>query len=256
MGCVCGRYAASADVDQLIEEFEIAEVVDAPEGPSWNIAPTDQVSAIVERAPRPESDEPEIAGHSVTPVRKLVSLKWGLVPSWSADGTGGAHMINARVETVATKPAYRKAFAARRCLLPADGYYEWYAGQGSGSRGRKQPFFIHRADRDLLAMAGIYEFWRDDTVPRGEPGAWVSSCSIITTQATDSVGHIHDRMPMVIARDAWSDWLDPARTDPHAALALLEVTDADQLEAYAVGPAVGDVRTDGPELVEPLRETP
>lgn len=253
---MCGRYAASADVEQLIEEFEIDEVADVPDGPSWNIAPTDWVPAVVERAPRPDSGEPAIAGRSMTPVRKLVTLKWGLVPSWSSDAAGGARMINARYETVATKPAYRKAFAARRCLLPADGYYEWYAGQGSGPRSRKQPFFIHRADRSLLALAGIYEFWRDDTVPHGEPGAWVSSCSIITTRAADALGHIHDRMPMVIARAAWSDWLDPALTDPGVALDLLRVTDADQLEAYAVGPAVGNVRTDGPELVEPLRETP
>ncbi|MDO5500170.1 MAG: SOS response-associated peptidase [Propionibacteriaceae bacterium] len=240
---MCGRYAASADLAQLVAEFEVEEVEQGPEGPSWNVAPTDPVPAIVERLPK---DDPDGAA-----VRKLVQLRWGLVPSWSKDVRGGARMINARFETVAEKPAFRKAFAARRCLLPADGYYEWYAG--SDPR-QKQPFFIHRGDGDLLVMAGIYEFWRDDTRPAGDPGAWVASCSIITTTATDSVGHLHDRMPMIIAREAWAEWLDPRRTDPAEALDLLCVTGADQLAAYAVGRAVGNVRNNGPELVEPLEQ--
>lgn len=260
VGIVCGRYAASADLAQLVDEFEVDEVTDAPEGPSWNVAPTDSVPAIVERLPRRGADtgaEPDTDAVR----RKLVALRWGLVPSWSKDPSGGARMINARFETVATKPAFRKAFSARRCLLPADGYYEWYAGEGNPdgrggtARGKKQPFFIHRADGGLLVMAGIYEFWRDEPVPAGEPGAWLSTCSIITTRATDALGRIHDRMPMVIARDAWEPWLDPHLTDAEAARDLLRVTEADQLEAYAVGSAVGNVRNNGPELVEPLAES-
>lgn len=241
---MCGRYAASADVEQLVEEFEIDEVTEAPEAPSWNLAPTDPVPAVVERLPK--DAEPDAVA-----VRKLVQLRWGLVPSWSKDARGGARMINARFETVDTKPAYRKAFATRRCLLPADGYYEWYAQEGSR---KKQPYFIHRGDGDLLVMAGIYEFWRDDSLPADDPGAWVASCSIITTQATDALGRIHDRMPMIIRREAWDAWLDPHGTDPAAARSLLSVTDAELLEAYAVGSAVGNVRADGPELVLPLGE--
>ncbi|WP_425308768.1 SOS response-associated peptidase [Ammonicoccus fulvus] len=241
---MCGRYAASADVDQLVEEFEIDEVTEAPEAPSWNLAPTDPVPAVVERLPK--DAEPDAVA-----VRKLVQLRWGLVPSWSKDARGGARMINARFETVDTKPAYRKAFASRRCLLPADGYYEWYTQEGSK---KKQPYFIHRGDGDLLVMAGIYEFWRDDSLPAGDPGAWVTSCSIITTSATDALGRIHDRMPMIIRREAWDAWLDPRQTDPDTARSLLGVTDAELLEAYAVGPAVGNVRADGPELVMQLPE--
>lgn len=240
---MCGRYAATADVGRLVEEFAVDEVTEAPPGPSWNVAPTDPVPAIVERKDRAVPDRFR---------RKLVPLRWGLVPSWSADASGGARMINARLETVAEKPAFRKAFAARRCLLPADGYFEWYAASGK----RKQPYFIHRGDGGLLVMAGIYEFWRDDTVPKGDTGAWVSSCSIITTAATDAAGRVHDRMPMVIQQGAWDAWLDPRRTDPDAALALLQVTDADQLAIYPVGAAVGNVRNNGPELVEPLPEAP
>lgn len=240
---MCGRYAATAEVDRLVEEFEVEEVAEAPPGPSWNVAPTDSVPAVVERT---DAAVPGLVR------RKLVQLRWGLVPSWSKDVSGGARMINARLETVAQKPAFRKAFVARRCLLPADGYFEWYAGAGK----KKQPYFIHRGDGGLLVMAGIYEFWRDDAVPKVEPGAWVSTCSIITTAATDAVGRLHDRMPMVIQPEAWDAWLDPRRTDPEAALALLQVTDADQLTAHPVDAAVGNVRNNGPELVHPLPEAP
>ena len=118
--------------------------------------------------------------------RRLAPLVWGLVPSWSKDGRAGARLINARVETVAEKPAFRKAFAARRCLLPADGYYEWYASTATTPRpagqGQKQPFFIHRADGGLLVMAGLYEIWRDPTKDRDDESAWLRTCTVITTR--------------------------------------------------------------------------
>jgi putative SOS response-associated peptidase YedK len=169
-------------------------------------------------------------------------------------------MINARVETVAEKPAFRRAFAARRCLLPADGFYEWYAPEASeqilgrvpAGRGKKQPFFIHRADGSLLVMAGIYEIWRDPTKDREDDSAWLRTCSVITTQATDAVGHIHDRMPMVVAAESWDAWLDPTRTDPQAALDLLTTTEPAALEAYAVSTAVNSVRNNDPSLLKPL----
>lgn len=243
---MCGRYAASADVEELVELFEVDEVPQPLPAPSWNVAPTDVVPAVVERSGEAGVD------------RKLVGLRWGLVPSWSKDPRGGARMINARFETVAEKPAFRKAFRTRRCLLPADGYFEWYAepaadpGTKSSGRPTKQPFFIHRTDSAPLVMAGIYEFWRDDDKPADHPDAWISSCSIITTRATDALGRIHDRMPMVIGSEVWSDWLDPALTDPARALELLAVTQADQLDAYPVSKAVGKVSNNGPELVQPL----
>ncbi|NNG18892.1 SOS response-associated peptidase [Naumannella sp. ID2617S] len=247
---MCGRYAASADVDELVEDFEVDEVAEQPPPPSWNVAPTDPVAAVVERR---DKQTGEVR-------RKLVQVRWGLVPSWSKNPGGGARMINARAETVAEKPAFRKAFAARRCLIPADGYYEWYAEEppaGEGKRGFKpvkQPWFIHRTDGERLVMAGIYEFWRDDARPADDPEAWLSTCSIITTSATDSLGHLHDRMPMVIAREAWADWLDPGLTDPARAVELLAVTEAERLGAYPVSKAVGNVRNNSPELVRPLAE--
>ena len=174
---MCGRYAASADAELLEEIFVIDEVAGLLPPARYNIAPTDPVVAVVERAQR---SDPAVVQ------RRLVELRWGLVPSWSRDAKGAARMINARLETLAQKPAFRKALAARRCLLPADGYYEWYAqpvdpSVPAGRRPPKQPFFIHPADGSLLAMAGLYEFWKNPT------GEWLSTCTIITTSATDAL---------------------------------------------------------------------
>lgn len=230
---MCGRYASSASQELLEDLFEIDETVAAPQR-SWNVAPTDQVPAVIER------------NGADGRRRKLVALTWGLVPPWSKDARGGARMINARVETVASKPAFRRAFAARRCLLPADGYYEW-EDTGTRERGRpvKQPYFIHPADPGLLAMAGIYEFWK---VP---DGTWLTTCSIITTTATDQLGRLHDRMPMVVAPAAWDDWLDPGfGGDPHD---LLQIPGQD-LTAHPISPAVGNVANNNPGLVLPLGE--
>ncbi len=245
---MCGRYASSANTDELVEEFEIDDVSPDLPGPDFNVAPTVQVAAVLERKSK-ETDE-------VT--RKLRPLTWGLVPSWAKERSIGAKMINARYETVAEKPSFRKAFAARRCLLPADGYYEWYTSEAGqpGGKPAKQPFFIHRADGGLLVMAGIYEFWRDPAKSPDDETAWLRTCSIITTQATDALGHIHDRMPMIIRKDAYADWLSPDLTDPDAALELLAVTDADLLEAHAVSTEVNSVRNNNPNLVRPLSESP
>lgn len=261
---MCGRYAASRHADQLVEVFEVDEVVvdepaagaEAPTpewlAPRWNIAPTLDVAAVVERA---RDDE-------VT--RKLVGLRWGLVPSWAKDAGGGARLINARLETVAEKPSFRKAFRTRRCLIPADGYYEWYASPGA-ARAPKQPFYLHPAGHGgpegaagattpLMVMAGIYEFWRDPTRDRDDPGAWLSSCSIITTAATDDLGRIHDRMPVQVSRENWDAWLDPTLDDAEQALALVHVPEPGEMEAFAVPRLVSNVRNDGPELVVPLAE--
>ncbi|MDQ7993298.1 MAG: SOS response-associated peptidase [Propionicimonas sp.] len=233
---MCGRYASSASQELLEDTFELDEVVEFTP-PSWNVAPTDPVRAVVER--------PAESGA----VRRLVALRWGLVPSWSKDAGGGARMINARVETVAEKPAFRRAFATRRCLLPADGYYEWYTTAQTDRRGKpvKQPFFIHPTDGGLYVMAGLYEFWK------APDGSWLSTCTIITTTATDALGQLHDRMPMVVAREAWDDWLDAGYDGDPRELLRVPVPD---LEAYAVSRAVGQVANNSPELVVPLPDSP
>jgi putative SOS response-associated peptidase YedK len=247
---MCGRYASSASPDDLMREFEVDDLFDGLPGPDYNVAPTVAVPAVFERRVR---DTGEVR-------RRLAPLVWGLVPSWAKDASIGSRLINARLETVAEKPAFRKAFSQRRCVLPADGFYEWYALDGSLAGGRakikKQPFFVHRADGARLVMAGIYEIWRDPAKDREDDSAWLRTCSVITTEATDAIGHIHDRMPMVIPREAIDAWLDPALTDPQEALRLLSVTDAAELEAYAVSTEVNSVQNNDPSLLEPIQIEP
>src|SRR3954462_5263834 len=178
---MCGRYASAKNADALVEEFEVEEsLVDKPLNPDYNVAPTKQVYSVITRE---KHDDDSPADHEAT--RQLRVVKWGLVPSWAKDPGIGSRMINARVETLAEKPAFRRAFAKRRCLLPADGYFEWYATQQLTARGKpvKQPFFITPKDGGVLAMAGLYEIWRDPSVPEDQPGAFVWSATVITTSA-------------------------------------------------------------------------
>jgi putative SOS response-associated peptidase YedK len=244
MAGVCGRYASSRSPDDLVEEFEVERVdVPAPLAPDWNVAPTKEVYAVLTRARRDDD----------VPHRTLRVLRWGLVPSWAKDPSIGNRMINARRETAASKPAFRRAFAARRCLVPADGYYEWYTPEHvPGARVRKQPFFIHRRDGASLALAGLYEFWRARDADPDDPASWLTTMTILTTTAPDDTGRIHDRAPLMIEREHWQAWLDPTLTDPAAVDRLLVPAAPGPLEAYPVSTAVNNVRTNGPELVEPL----
>lgn len=229
---MCGRYAATANPDELVETFEISFIDEAIEDvcqPRYNVAPTDLVPGVVDR----------LSDGDVT--RKLVPLRWGLVPSWAK--APSSTMINARVETVTEKPAYRKAASSRRCLLPALGYYEWRSEQAAeAAKPIKQPYFL-RPSSGLFVMAGLYEFWKG-------PDGWLSSTTIITTQATDELGWVHDRMPMIVAKDAWDDWLDPTLTDAAAAVSLLQVPTT--LEPVKVSRRVNTVGNDGPDLVAAL----
>ena len=238
---MCGRYAASRSPDDLVEEFELAQLLEEVLPASYNVAPTDPVYAVVERAPR---GEPE-----AEPMRQLRTVRWGLVPSWAKDPSIGSRLINARVETVADKPAFRKAFAKRRCLLPADGYFEWYGEE----RGKKQPFFIRPADGGVLAMAGLYEFWRDPAKDEDDPEAWLTTCTVITTSAPDDLGRIHDRMPMLVERARYAEWLDPSVTDLDGLRSLLVPAAPGRLTTYPVSKDVSNVRNNGAHLVEPVR---
>ncbi|WP_323793848.1 SOS response-associated peptidase [Nocardioides sp.] len=243
---MCGRYASSRRPEELLEEFEVVESrVSTPLAPDYNVAPTKEVYAVVERPPAKDSPEPA--------ERQLRVLTWGLVPSWAKDPSIGNRMINARMETVAEKPAYRRAFAARRCLLPADGYYEWYPTDQLTAAGkpRKQPFFIRPRDGASLAMAGLYEIWRDPDRADDDPDRFRWTCTVITTDATDDLGRIHDRMPLMVEPERRAAWLDP-RTPRAELFDLLVPAAPGSLEAYPVSTRVGNVRNNGPELVEPL----
>jgi putative SOS response-associated peptidase YedK len=222
---VCGRYASTrgtADLATLLgAQDEAAPVLTEPD---YNVAPTKPVAAALVRGD----------------TRRLVALRWGLVPSWAKDPKIGSRLINARVETVADKPAFRSAFRRRRCLLPADGYYEWQPGEGP--KAPKQPYFFRPADGSLLVMAGLYEVWHDAE----DRPMW--TCTVLTTEASDDLGHLHDRTPMVLAPAAWDGWLDASTADP---LALLTPAISGSLMAFAVSTAVNNVRNNGPELLEP-----
>jgi putative SOS response-associated peptidase YedK len=247
---MCGRYASSRRPEDLVEEFDIVEsrIQDALEA-DYNVAPTKEVYAVVERPPRSSDEAPE----SDEPQRQLRVVTWGLVPSWAKDPSIGNRMINARMETVAEKPAYKRAFAKRRCLLPADGYFEWYPTQEKTKAGkpRKQPFFIRPKDHGILAMAGLYEIWRDPSKADDDPDRFRWTCTVLTTEAEDEVGHIHDRMPLMVDRSRWGAWLDPRVEGPDL-LDLLEPAAPGRLEAYPVSPLVSNVRNNGRELIDPL----
>lgn len=244
---MCGRYASSRRPEDLVEEFEVVEPrIAAPLLADYNVAPTKEVYAVVERPPsRGDGDADE------EPQRQLRVVTWGLVPSWAKDPAIGNRMINARMETVADKPAYRKAFAARRCLLPADGYYEWYATDRTTAKGKpvKQPFFIRPTDGGVLAMAGLYEIWRDPDRAEDDPARFRWTCTVITTDAEDQLGRIHDRMPLMVERDRWTEWLDPRHGGDTS---MLVPAAPGRLEAYPVSTRVGNVANNGPELVDPL----
>jgi putative SOS response-associated peptidase YedK len=243
---MCGRFVSARKRLELLEEFSVERdrAADGPDPepvPDYNVAPTKRVYAVLHRHAR--DGEPA--------ARELRVVRWGLVPSWAKDPSGGGRLINARAETVAVKPAFRRAFARRRCLLPADGYYEWQPVTRDGKPG-KQPYYIYRKDGGALAFAGVYELWRDEAFPADHQRAWLWTAAIITTQATDDVGQIHDRMPMVIAPEAWADWLDPDNSEPGQLHATMLPAMAGGLTSHPVSMAVNFVRNNGPELITPL----
>src|SRR5579859_4663126 len=198
---MCGRYVMARDVGDLVAEFDVDESYIEEIESSYNVAPTDPVPLVLDRKDR---ETGELS-------RKLVTARWGLVPSWSKDTKGAARLINARRETITEKPSFRKAAAQRRALVPADGYYEWQQEQ-LGGKLQKIPTYLHSPGEGLLAFAALFENWPDPSMPPDDPARWLRTCTIITAPAADSIGHIHDRTPLIVPRDMWADWLDPETT--------------------------------------------
>ena len=232
---MCGRYASTATDADLLALFDIVEAVGEQLPPSYNVAPTQTVRAVLERVPHD--------AQCAAPTRQLRSARWGLVPSWAKDLKGGARLINARSETVTEKPAFKAAASRRRCLIPADGYFEWELRDGV-----KVPHFLH--GDGMLAFAGLYELWRPRTVEGEELEEWVWSVTVLTTTAADTLGHIHDRSPVVLPADLHGPWLDPATTDPARVRELLEAVPEPLLTPREVGPGVGNVRNNSPDLLD------
>jgi putative SOS response-associated peptidase YedK len=243
---MCGRYVSTRSPEDLTRLFDVTDW--HPEealAPSWNVAPTNDVYAVLERTPRD-------ADPGAPARRELRPLRWGLVPSWAKDPKIGSRMINARMETVHEKPAYRRAFAKRRCLLPADGFYEWTPLEDPATgRTHKQPYFIHPADGRVMALAGLYEYWRNPEVENDDdPDAWLLTCTIITTEATDAAGRVHPRMPLALTPDHYDAWLDPHHHDAEELRALLTRPADGNLEARPVSTAVNNIRNNGAHLLD------
>lgn len=239
---MCGRYASVATTAELRLEFTLDEVIGPDLAPSWNVAPTDPVRVVVQRRSR--------GGDRDAQVRQLRTMRWGLVPSWSATPARGAKMINARIETVFDKPAFKAAAARRRALIPSLGYFEWRQTDDG-----KIPYFLHHPDRRLLAFAGLYELWPDPRRSADDPDRWLWTCTIITQPATDLLGHIHDRSPVIVPPQLHDAWLTCAREDAGDARAVLERIPAAALQPDVVSAAVGNVRNNGPELIRPVDVT-
>jgi len=225
---MCGRYAASANPEDLVEEFEIEHVrLRDPVEPDYNVAPTKAVPAVVERT------------RDGAQVRMLTTLRWGLIPSWAKERSIGNRMINARMETVAEKPSFRRAFKQRRCLIPADGFYEWQK-----TNGGKQPFYIRMQDGAPFAFAGLWETWHGD---EGE----LRTCTIITTAPNELTGEIHNRMPVILDPEDHDLWLDPDFDQKDPLAELLRPYPADAMEAYRVSRRVNKPSNNEPSVLEP-----
>jgi putative SOS response-associated peptidase YedK len=232
---MCGRYVVTTPPQQLALDFEaVLRIEQEPvDYPDYNVAPTKPVPAVLVRGGE----------------RVLSTLRWGLVPFWAKDPSVGSKMINARIESAAEKSAFKQSFARRRCLLPADGYYEWLASPDTPAKGkpRKQPYYIRPAGDGPLAFAGLYERWRD------AEGRELWSATILTGAAAEPMAWLHDRMPLTVPHADWEAWLDPAEQDPLRAHTLLDF--APRWSAEPVSDQVNSVRNNGPALVEPLSET-
>lgn len=258
---MCGRYVAVHSPDELAREFEVERIaVESPMEPDYNVAPTKTVPAILDRAARDESGggdgghEGDGGGGAGAVERQLRLVRWGLVPWWAKDAAVGNRLINARVETAAEKPAFRQAFAKRRCILPALGYYEWETRRPEGGgKAYKQPYFIHRPDDSTLAMAGLYELWRDPERAREDPEAWLWTCTVLTTNATDEAGRIHDRAPLIVPEKDYARWLAPEPGDAEALRELL-VPATKGMRADPVSTAVNNVRNQNADLIKPLED--
>lgn len=223
---MCGRFSITGDLDFYAEYFGVDEVLAEPLDSSWNVAPTDPVYVVAERDGQ----------------RQLGSMRWGLVPHWAKD-TRSIH-INARSETVATTPAFRDSFARKRCLIPADGFYEWEAPE----KGRT-PHWVYRADGHPMVFAGIWASRQDP-----ETGEWQRTCSIITKDAEGAISSIHDRMPVSLVPDVWDSWLDRDLQDSEAAVSLLQTIEPGLIMEHVVSRDVNSVKNNTPDLhdkVEP-----
>jgi putative SOS response-associated peptidase YedK len=230
---MCGRYVSASPPDELAKYFDVDAASETPLEPSYNVAPTGDVYVVVKTGG----------------LRRLDVFHWGLVPFWAKDQKTGNKMINARADTVAEKNAYKHAFKKRRCIIPADGFYEWKKVPGQKT---KQPYFISRVDGEPLALAGLWELWRPPESRDDRDVDPLRSCTIITTDPNEKLAEIHDRMPVVLPPSAWEAWLDPENDDLEALAKLLVPAPAELFTVRPVSTMVNNVGEKGEELLAPF----
>jgi putative SOS response-associated peptidase YedK len=218
---MCGRYRLSRRKQIIEEHFDAADWQD-DWSPRYNLAPTQPV--------------PVIRQHPKEPIRELSLMRWGLIPLWAKDASGAARMINARSETAATLPAFRDALKSRRCMIPADGFYEWMR-----TGKTKQPYCFEVGEGELFAFAGLWERWKDPN------GNWIKTCSILTTTPNAVTASVHDRMPVILDPDGYELWLDPGMTKVEAVSDLLKPYDAKRMRCYPVNNRVNSAVNDDAE---------
>jgi putative SOS response-associated peptidase YedK len=218
---MCGRFAQRTDPKRLAREFKLGEVPEIE--PRYNIAPTQDILGVIEAADG----------------REMKFFKWGLIPSWAKDTAMGARLINARSETVEEKPAFREAFKKRRCIIPADGFYEWQK-----TEGRKQPFFFQMHDERPFGFAGLWERWQ------GSAGQLIESCTILTTEANEALRPVHDRMPVILHSDDYELWLDEDVRQRERLKDLLRPFPSSEMMSHPVSAAINSPRNQGATLIE------
>lgn len=223
---MCGRFVLTVDPADLQEAFPTLSIPEGVLRPRFNIAPSQPVAIILNRG-----------------MYSLEFCIWGLIPGWAKDPSIGSRMINARAETIAEKPAFRAAFRRHRCLIPANGFYEWQSTPGSKT---KTPFFISLKSHNPFSFAGIWDSWSSPD------GSEVNTCCIITTHPNPLVAPIHNRMPVILPQTAYEHWLNPAQTRPEALLPLLKPYEAEEMQAYPVSRFVNDTKNDTPECIRPV----
>jgi putative SOS response-associated peptidase YedK len=247
---VCGRFVVASSPEILADRFRVDDVAFDEHAPDYNVTPRAMVPIVRERAAREDREQ----------TRMLSLVRWGLVPSWAKDPKLGDRLINARSETVVTTNSYQNAFRKRRCIIPADAFYEWTSKEKQPTEQKaepkqaktpRQPYLVHRRDGEPMAFAGLWEIWRDEAVEdRDAPDAWLRTCTIITTRANDVLAPIHDRMPVMLAEPVWDTWLDPANTDVAGLESLLVPAPDEWLEVYPVSTRVNKPENNDASLVE------
>ncbi len=241
---MCGRFVSVSSPQLLVDRFGVEESAVDDREPDYNVTPRALVPVVRDRPPRTGAEGPT--------KRVLSMVRWGLVPSWAESTAIGDKLINARAETISGKAAYKRAFGRRRCIIPADAFYEWRPTKSTSTkRPPRQPYLVHRRDGEPLAFAGLWEIWRDPAFQDADdPDAWVRSCVIVTTRANALLESVHSRMPVVLDEASWDTWLDPETNDFGLLESMLVPAPDDWFEMYPVSTRVNTPANNDADLLQ------